>query len=76
MKINGTEIEFSAETPQEEGTFLWMGSLTKDLQVLNLDYKPACENYGIHWDGYYAVAQMRGRNVLALKGTFAKITDD
>jgi len=73
MKINGREIEFTEHTPQEEGKYLWQNST--GVEIITIYYIPPRQEYGVSWDGYYAVTEYRGRNVKALAGQFIKITD-
>jgi hypothetical protein len=75
MKINGNEIEFTKEAPQKEGKFLWKGVLSNSLQLITVYYHAECDNYGMHWEAYYGVSELRGRNVAALRGEFAEITE-
>lgn len=70
--IGGNEIVFG-EHPQRAGTFLWKSS-SGFLDLVTVVYIPPKDEYGMSWEGYYAVAGQRLRNVLKLRGTFAEIT--
>lgn len=73
MKINGNEIIFTKEHPQEEGTFLW--KTTNSVETVNVVFCPSKSKWGVKWDDYYGVSNMRMRNVTQLSGEFVKIED-
>ena len=74
MRISGNLIVFSDEHPQEEGVYLWQHST--GVETINVAYYPPKHEYGIRWDEYYGVTEMRGRNVKNLKGSFCRIYMD
>lgn len=62
---------FSDEHPNEEGTYLWKNSM--GVELINVYYYKERHEYGIHWDSYYGIPSMGGRNIRNLLGSFLKI---
>ena len=64
---------FSSQYPKEEGTYLWIGDYSEELELILVKYYEPKAEYGMQWDGYFGVVGMRGRNVTQLSGKFLKI---
>ena len=63
---------FTDKHPTTEGLYLWKTSL--GVQLLHVVAIPAKQEYGMDWDSYLAVAEMRNRNVTQLEGKFVRLT--
>jgi len=73
MRIGGHTIEFTDVCPNKAGKYLWQNSM--GVEVITVVDVPAKQDYGIDWQQYFGVAEMRGRNVAKLKGTFVVIEE-
>jgi hypothetical protein len=72
MRINGHEIEFTDKHPDHEGTFLWRGELTGDLEVLTVRIVPEQYHGGVKFRPYLGVGH---RSINHFQGKFAEIED-
>lgn len=64
------------EVPQKEGKYLWKGSLSNSLTLLEVVYYPEKYEYGLAWSSYYGIVGMRGRNAQQLKGMWIKLEEE
>ena len=70
--LNLSDLTFTKEPPQEEGTFLYKNTFG-GIEIITVYHYPAKDEYGMSWKSYYGVVEHRGNNVLNYKGEFIKI---
>ncbi|QJT71226.1 hypothetical protein GR11A_00189 [Vibrio phage vB_VcorM_GR11A] len=75
-KLSLTLDNFCGERPHAEGQYLWKPDSEADVRLIHVFYKEGTYHGGVHFEGYWAVANMGMRNVAFLKGKFLKLEFD
>lgn len=60
----------NTETPTEPGQYFWKGEFGS-VELFTLYLHPESCDYGIKFQSYIAIAQMRGRNATQLRGLWS-----